>query len=506
MIKRNKFKVLPIIFCIFLLIESCTTNRQLINPIVKTQSGMVRGVMNETKKIVSFKGIPFAAPPVGNLRWREPQSPPMWEGIRNADTFGKSAIQIKQGFRNPYSKEFMVQNDISEDCLFLNIWTPENITAKKRAVLVFIHGGSLVEGSGAIDVYDGEELSKKGIVVVTINYRLGAFGFLAHPELTGESPNKVSGNYGLLDQIAALKWIHSNIASFGGDPSRVTIAGQSAGAGSVNALIITPQAAGFFHGAITESGSRLINDRQIMPLLTDAEKLGVKFAQSKGASNIAKLRELTAEQLIKMDTTQAQIRFGRVIDGYYQLNNLSLVFAEGKQNDTHFMNGFNADETNYTGNKGDEFISLYSKGNKNLEKIAGQQQSLVNANLWMELRSKTSKTNAYEYFFTRAIPWPEHPEFGAFHTGEIPYVFNNLKMINRPWTSIDTLVAERMSSYWINFVKTGNPNGKGLPKWSSYQPKNRQVMEIGEKTEMIPITDNSEQYEFLKKQLLNFKP
>jgi para-nitrobenzyl esterase len=455
--------------------------------------------------VVAFKGIPFAAPPVGDLRWRAPQAPLPWKGIRAANKFGASAMQIKQGSRNPWTEEFMVQNDISEDCLFLNVWTPGTNATKKQAVLVYIHGGGFVEGSGGVDVYDGEELAKKGIVVVTVNYRLGVFGFLAHPELSAESPHGVSGNYGILDQLAALQWIKKNIASFGGDPSRVTIAGQSAGASSVNALIMAPQAAGLFHAAITESGTKFSTGSQAIPTLSDAEKVGLKYALSKGATTLAQLRALTPDQLMKPDTTKPQIRFGRVIDGYYQPTDMLTIFAQGKQHDTPFMNGYNADETMYVGNKGKEFESVYSAFNKTMEKKAGQQQSLINANLWLEHRAKTAKTNAYAYFFTRAIPWPEHPEFGAFHTGEVPYVFANLKMIKRPWTSLDTLVAEQMSSYWVNFVNTGNPNGKGLPKWSAYQPQTNKVMEIGTKTEMIPIADSPERYDFLKKQLLNVK-
>ena len=270
-----------LIFCMLVAFESYSIKPQPMNPIVKTQSGLVKGVLNADKSVLSFKGIPFAAPPVGNLRWRAPQEPLPWDGVRQADRFGASAIQIKQGSRNPWTKEFMVQNEISEDCLFLNIWTPGQSSGKKRAVLVYIHGGGFVEGSGGVDVYDGEELSKKGIVVVTINYRLGVLGFLAHPELSAESPHQVSGNYGILDQLAALQWIHRNIASFGGDPSRVTIAGQSAGASSINALILAPQAAGLFHGAITESGTKLMNASQNIPSLADAEKLGLKYAKAK---------------------------------------------------------------------------------------------------------------------------------------------------------------------------------------------------------------------------------
>jgi para-nitrobenzyl esterase len=504
-LKSQGLYLSALIFCNLLVFETYSKIPFSMKPIVKTQSGWVKGVLNESKSVVAFKGIPFAAPPVGELRWRAPQAPLPWKGVRNATKFGASAMQIKQGSRNPWTEEFMVQNDISEDCLFLNVWTPGINGPKKYAVLVYIHGGGFVEGSGGVDVYDGEELAKKGIVVVTVNYRLGVFGFLAHPELSAESSHGVSGNYGILDQLAALQWIKKNIAAFGGDPSRVTIAGQSAGASSVNALIMAPQAAGLFHGAITESGTRFSTGSQSIPSLSDAEKLGLKYAQAKGVKTIAQLRAMSPEQLMKPDSTKPQIRFGRLIDGFYQPMDMLALFARGKQQDTPFLNGYNADETMYYGNKEQDFVKIYGAYDKKLEKKAGQQQSLINANLWLEHRAKTSKSNAYTYFFTRAIPWPQHPEFGAFHTGEVPYVFHNLKMLNRPWTSLDTLVADQMSSYWVNFVKTGNPNGKGLPNWSAYSTQENQVMEIGNKTGMIPIADSQEQYDFLKRQLLNSK-
>jgi para-nitrobenzyl esterase len=493
-----------------LVLTSCTARQGNISGLIAdTEYGKLKGAVNESNTVISFKGIPYAAPPVGNLRWREPQPPASWEGIRDATRFCSSCIQNRVYTHlpnGPWTEEFMVQDSISEDCLFLNIWTPAKTGSDKIPVLVFIHGGAFTEGSGSIAVYDGEELAKKGIIVVTINYRLGALGFLAHPELTAESPNHVSGNYGYLDQIAALKWIRKNIAAFGGDPLRVTIAGQSAGAASVNALIISPLAAGLFKGAIAQSGTSFRRGPRGAMTLSEGEKQGVEFADSKGAKSIAELRAMSALDIIARDPGKPGMRFGGVMDGYFQTGDAMTVFEQEKQNDTPFMSGMNADETRYTGSTGKDFKALYPSLTADEEaaavKLAGQEQGRLNTWLWMEYRAKTSKTKSWEYYFDRAIPWPEHPEFGAFHTSEVPYVFNNIKMLkDHTMEKTDTLVADRISSYWANFVKNGDPNGPGLPVWEPFNTVSHEVMELGENMGMIPVSANEERFEFLKEQL-----
>jgi para-nitrobenzyl esterase len=491
----------PMIVASALLIPGCAGKAKILDPIVQTLSGLVQGVVNESGTVVSFKGIPYAAPPVGDLRWREPQPPLSWEGVRDASRFCSSCIQVRDYSRLPHTEEFMIQDSISEDCLFLNLWTPAKTAEDKVPVLVFMHGGGFTEGSGSVLVYDGEELAKKGIIVITVNYRLGALGFLAHPELTAESPNHVSGNYGLLDQIAALQWIQNNIAAFGGDPGRVTVAGQSAGAMSVRALILSPLAKGLFHRGITESGSSYANFMS-SGTLADAESMGVEFMKAKGASTIAELRAMDAMEVFKPVEGQT-VRFNTVIDGYFMPDNTNNVFDAGKQNDTPFMTGLNADEVRYTGDTGDALVALYPADSLSASvKEAAQEQGRLNAWLWLDYRAKTSFTNGYVYYFSRAIPWPEHPEFGAFHTSEVPYVFNNLRLLNRPFTATDTMVADMMSTYWANFVKNGDPNGEGLPEWRPYSPDKKEVMELGEHMGMIPIAKNEERYIFILDQLL----
>ena len=504
--KDMLIKILTIIF-----LATCSTKQNesgaLIDPIVKTQNGLLKGVVNEVNTVVAFKGVPFAAAPVGDLRWREPQPPYDWDGVRDASEFGPSAMQHLRFSAKPHTTEFMVQDSISEDCLFLNIWTSAKTVEDKLPVLVFIHGGGFNEGSGDVGVYDGEELSKKGIIAITVNYRLLALGFMAHPELTAESPNNSSGNYGYLDQIAALEWIKDNIAAFGGDPENVTIAGQSAGAWVVNRLICSPLASGLFHRAITQSGTRFTSG-QIGEMMTlkDAEQQGLKFARLKGASNIAELRAMSAEEIIA-HTPGEYIAFRGNKDNYLQSEDMISVFAEGKQNDTPFMTGLNADETQYMGEQNEEFKALYPSKNKEEAaaalKLAGQEQGKLNTYLWLDHRAKTAKTNGYIYYFDRAIPWPEHPEFGAFHTAEIPYVFNNMKkMITHTMEKKDTLIADKISSYWVNFVKSGNPNGPGLEKWAPFNSEKHEVMRLGEDFGMIPITKSKERYMFLENQIL----
>ncbi|HZX72840.1 MAG TPA: carboxylesterase family protein, partial [Cyclobacteriaceae bacterium] len=466
---------------------SQSAKAQLVKP-VATESGLVSGVKSSTTNVVAFKGIPYAAPPVGELRWREPQPPVKWEGTRVADKFCASCIQNVRGSSPPWTDEFMVSGAVSEDCLFLNIWTPAKKTNQKLPVLMFIHGGAFREGSGSIAVYDGEALANKGIIVVNINYRMGILGFFAHPELTSESPNHASGNYALLDQIAALQWIKKNIAAFGGDPKKVTIGGQSAGASSVHALTASPLAKGLFVRAIAESGSTYSTGTNTTKL-ADAEQNGVKFALAKGVASLKDLRALSIEQLTQ--TPVQGVNFGLIADGWFLPESIPAVFAQGKQNDVATLTGLNADEgsssptygkttlaawkeqaqNNYK-DQAEYFLKLYvaetDEAAGKISKEVARDRGMVSMYLWAKSRAATAKTSAFTYYFSRGIPWPAHPEFAAFHTSEIPYVFGNLKVLDRPWSIIDKQVSENMSYYWVNFISKGDPNGKGLPIWPAF--------------------------------------
>src|SRR4051812_20705018 len=284
---------------------------------IQVDGGAITGVPGRDPSITAFKGVPFAAPPVGDLRWREPKPVVSWEAIRKAGEFGASCIQTIRDELQPWTYEFMTHNQISEDCLYLNVWTPAGSPAEKRPVFVYIYGGGFNSGSGAVPLYDGEGLAKKGLVVVTLNYRVGVFGFLALPELTRESPHRASGNYGLLDQLAGLRWVQANISQFGGDPTRVTVAGQSAGSISVHDLTASPLAKGLFKGAIMESGGSTVGSMgiRIKPkTLREAEADGEQFMRTQGSTTLAELRQMPWR---KLSNAQPGLRFAPIVDGYF---------------------------------------------------------------------------------------------------------------------------------------------------------------------------------------------
>jgi para-nitrobenzyl esterase len=490
--------------CCLSLLPALSASTRVVDNTARVESGLLEGVSSSVAGVRVFKGIPYAAPPVGELRWRPPQPPAKWEGARRADKFSDSCMQNLVRSRNPWTAEFMAQNEASEDCLCLNVWTAAKSAGERRPVFVWIHGGAFTEGSGEVAVYDGAELAKKGLVVVTINYRLGVFGFLAHPELTKESNQNASGNYGLLDVVAALEWTRKNIAAFGGDPQRVSIAGQSAGASSVHALTASPLAKGLFHRAIAESGSGVGRRTRSLP---EAENDGLKFAESKGAHSIRELRAMSAK-----DLTGGGMRFGPIVDGWFLPADVSAIFAQGKQNDAPTLTGLTADEGSASPNYGnlkagdfkkqaqqrfgdlaETFLKLYPSDDDAQSGISQRQsareQGMISMRLWAAERARTNKAKAWTYYFSRAIPWPEQPQYGAFHSSESPYVFGNLKLMNRPWEPIDRRLSETMMAYWVNFATAGDPNGKGLPQWLAFDAKNPITMELGEKTGTRPIAD-----------------
>jgi para-nitrobenzyl esterase len=504
-----------VIISSIILFAACDNRNEsgILDPLVSTQNGDVKGIANQEGSVLAFKGIPYAAPPLGDLRWREPQPAASWDGVRDASKFCASCMQnrvFSQLPNAPWSAEYMVQDSVSEDCLYLNIWTPAKFVNDKLPVLVYIHGGAFTEGSGSIVVYDGEELAKKGIIVVNINYRLGVLGFFTHPELTAESSNRASGNYAILDCVAALKWIKNNITAFGGDTSRVTISGQSAGAAIVHALTASPMAKGLFNGAIAISGSSL-GMFNYANVLSEAEKAGFEFALAKESKDLAALRQMNASELIAQFPGATPVRFGIVVDGYVIPEKLSDIFIKGKQNDVPIITGITADDAGALnrkvtrtafmenarqalGEKSQDFLSLYpAETDEQASTVsieAARDRNRLETYKWAAFRAKTAKSPAYTYYFDWAIPWPEHPEFGAFHSGDLPYYFINLKMFDRPWTAVDSAVAETAASYWVNFVKTGNPNGAGLTEWPAFDPDKKVTFRLGEKAEVMPVADD----------------
>ncbi|MGA2599870.1 MAG: carboxylesterase family protein [Bryobacteraceae bacterium] len=463
---------------------------------VRIANGSLSGTSGHSPEVRVYKGIPYAAPPVGSLRWKTPKAPAAWEGVRKADAFSPSCMQTTYPASSIYRSE---PEPVSEDCLYLNVWTAAKSATERRPVMVWIHGGALTRGSGSVGIYDGEALAEKGVVVITINYRLGVFGFLAHPELTRESDRNASGNYGLLDQIAALEWVRKNVAAFGGDPNRVTIFGESAGSWSVNYLMATPLANGLFHRAIGESGGVFESVRT----LAEAEATGVKFAKSMGADNIAALRAKPAEEILK---SSGFLSFPPNVDGWMLPQDVYTIFATGKQNDVPILIGSNADEAKSLtmwpssgatktfigqikarfGSESDALLKLYP-ANTDEEAKASFYQSFTDylftweMRTWARMENKTGKNKAYLYYFTRVPPGPESDKLGAFHASEIPYAFDNVGVSKwRPYEYMDYKLADVMSSYWVNFAEAGDPNGKGLPEWPVYQTASNLALELGD--------------------------
>jgi para-nitrobenzyl esterase len=509
---------------------------------VKTANGMLEGV-TEKSSIRSFKGIPFAAPPVGNLRWREPQPAKNWQGVRKADKFGPRAMQRAifgdMGFRS---------NGMSEDCLYLNVWTPAKSGNEKLPVLVYFYGGGFIAGDGSEARYDGESMAQKGIVALTVNYRLGAFGFMAHPELTKESPNKASGNYGLMDQAAALQWVQKNIAAFGGDPNKVTIAGESAGSFSVCAQMASPLSKNLIAGAIGESGSML--SLQPTTPLTQGEEAGVNFAKAAGATSLADLRAIPAEQLLEVTAKPGIPWFWPVVDGYFFPKSPTEIFAAGEQAKVPLLAGWNSEEQNYRsilgketptpenytkaveklyGDKAAEVLKAYPASTEEevlqaATDLAGDRFIGYSTWKWIDVHSKTSGKPTYRYYYSRPRPamtaemGDAAPGLaggvvkgkdasamkvpmarGAAHSAEIEYAMGNLPY-NKvyAWTEDDYKVSETMQAFFANFIKTGNPNGTGLPQWEAISNgKPVQVMHIDVKTQAKP-DQNSARYLILE--------
>ena len=474
---------------------------------VRIDSGLIEGV--QENGVTVFKGIPFAAPPIGPLRWHEPQALAPWPGIRLADQFAPICMQ-----RGSYPEDAPPER-MSEDCLYLNVWVPPHIAGTPLPVMVWIYGGGLMNGSASTPLYAGDMLARKGVIVVTVNYRLGVLGFLALPDLSRESTHHASGNYGLLDQLMALRWVKSNISAFGGDPKRVTVFGQSSGSISISALTTSPMAKGLFQRAIGESGG-LFEPIDLAPgfKLVDAEQAGRAFVASSGAHTLRGLRALPAAEVIKT-------RFNPhlIIDGYALPRAPYDAYREGRQNDVDLLIGSNAregrlflaDQTITAANLHEELdndfshliVSLVGPGSVANDQQArtafvtfeGQMRFGWDMWTWARLQANAGKRPVFLYRFTQSPPYgadDKYFEWGASHGMEMPYVFDHLDQQALPWTLADRRLASVMSTYWTNFAKSGDPNGIALPTWPAFTPSNPKAMLLGETIAPGPIPDLSD--------------
>ncbi len=456
--------------------------------VVRIENGLLAGLRSTDGGVMSFKGIPFAAPPVGDLRWKEPQRAPDWAGVRPADAFGPSPMQPMPRPFGVYTQEFLIPaQPVSEDCLYLNVWTGAKAPSERRPVIVWIYGGGFGTGGSNVPIYDGEALAARGVVFVSINYRVGVFGFFAHPELTKESPNKASGHYALMDQLAALQWVKRNIAIFGGDPDNVTVAGQSAGAMSISALAGSPLARGLFRRVIAESGSLLVREGAFRTVeRAAAEQSGLAMMNAAGAKSLAELRARPAEVILEA----LRGRFFPVVDGYVLPETVPDLYADGPPLEIDLLTGWNADETRgaapvsaavyreqLRSRFGADALAVLRQYPAENEGEAGVSQRAFSRDetfgvagfKWAMLQARAGR-RAYVYSFERKPPARgDYVRYGAFHTAEVPYALGTLAFLqNRPLEAIDRTLSNQMMAYWVNFARTGDPNGPDLPRWNTF--------------------------------------
>ena len=498
---------------------------EMLKEPVRLDTGLITGVAGKTPGVRVFKGIPYAAPPVGNLRWHATMPPAPWEGVRAMDHFSGMAIQSRQTPGSFYQIEYfpLPGPEATEDCLYLNVWTAAKSDQEKRPVMVWIHGGGAREGYGHEPVFDGEALARKGVVLVTINMRLGIFGFFAHPELTQESEHHCSGNYYHQDVIAALQWAQRNIRVFGGNPGNVTIFGQSSGGGTVAELMTISQAKGLFHRGIIQSqiSSRLSYART---QLADLERSGVAFAEKLGAKSLRELRAIPSHTILSASLKHG---FGPCIDGWWVKESHYGVFARGAQHPIPLLAGVTAKEMGdpYTRPKLEVYLDRlkrdYPKDAASFLKwypaSCDAESAVIFDSLVFEACLAHSRLPvrwqvniglpAYFYWFDRKPPKRSNEKNppGAFHCAELPYVFNTLDSIERPWEETDRRLADQVSSYWVNFAATGNPNGPGLPVWPACKEKPDYYMELGDRVGVLDIP-NKERLDFREEYFISLAP
>lgn len=514
---------------------------------VKIENGIIEGNYDTKTGLQTYFGIPFAKPPVGNLRWKAPQPADNWKGVKETKSFGLRPVQsIVFGDMNARSA------GLSEDCLYLNVWTPAKRNTLRLPVLVYFYGGGFVAGDGSEPRYDGASMARKGIVVVTVNYRLNIFGFFAHPALSAEAPYKASGNYGLFDQNASLKWVQKNIAAFGGDPKKVTIAGESAGSISVSAQMASPLSKNLIAGAIGESGAGINPTLSPVPL-ADAEKEGFEFAKAAGNLSLEQLRAMSTREIYEIYIESKRFGFSTVIDGYFYPKTIPEIFKAKEQAQVPLLLGWNSAEIpgmafmqglpysdeNYARkvketypNDFDEVLKIYPHGN--IQEIEQSATALASDRFiaystwkWFDLHRKNSSQPVYRYLYSKLRPplvekdlasglaggtvkkeenafkMPE--PIGAPHACEIEYCMGNLYLIKDfAWTKEDYLVSETMLNYFANFIISGNPNGKNLPEWPAAQASdaNPPVMIIDIESKTVKAKDDA-RYLFLDKAYKN---
>ena len=476
---------------------------------IRIDSGQISGlVLGADKDVRAYKGIPFAAPPVGDLRWGPPRPVKPWDGARACTEFAPWCPQPRPLMGREFGK-------LSEDCLYLNVWTPAKAPDDKLPVMLWMHGGGHAVGSGAMTYYGGEKLARQGVVVVTINYRLGPLGYLAHPRLSKESEHNVSGNYGLLDQIAALKWVQRNIAAFGGDPGCVTVFGESAGAVSTCRLMVSPLAKGLFHRAIAQSGGAHGRNRHLREAwygMEPMEKVGERIAAALGCDKaddpLAALRAKSWQELLEASSPSQGLfgkgtRFGPVIDGWALPDDPTDLFAAGKQHDVPFMVGSNADEGSVFmrqlpikrvfgyrlivrwlfKERADDVLKLFPAATDDDAHAAASRlvgvSSFVAPMRSLARAMERVPSRGYLYHFTRVPPGGRTRQYGAFHGLEIAYVFGNFAPALGP-DDKDRQLSAMMRACWARFAATGNPNGDGLPHWPAYEAATDQYLELGD--------------------------
>ena len=509
---------LVVVLCGALVLSACAAGDaddaagDPLGPVIETGPGTLEGErVAGDEGVLVFRGVPYAEPPVGNARWRVPAAKAAWEGTRSAATFGPACWQRLTPESSIYTRGDL---DRDEDCLYLNVWTAAVESSEARPVMVWFHGGGHTGGWGSAKVFDGAALAKKGVVLVTLNYRLGPFGFLAHPALTAESPHGASGNYGLLDKVAALEWVRDNIAAFGGDPGNVTIFGQSAGSWSVCYLMASPLAAGLFHKAIGHSGGCFRGGRPDLPAaqeagLAAASELGV---EGDGAEALAALRALDPEAVL-----DSGLGSGAIVDGWFMPRPARAIFEAGEHNDVPVIVGALANEgtTLYAsmperteaelvsvlrdqyGELTDALLAAYEPEIGQSTRWGAQAIQADRSFVW-EMRTwartvEAAGNDAYLYFFNQAPPvfriyvpergaidMPDGPEgYGAYHSGDLAYAFGNTGLVGIDWTDWDHELSRAMAQYWANFARTGDPNGDGLAVWPRYEAAVDEWLEFG---------------------------